>query len=225
MNQTPLFVIDTAVLLACRLLPCALLWGRAEFTGVPGWSLLAAAAALVVALVPAHAVSTPCTAGSAGLELLVGAVIALAGSLFLAVIAAFAAWTDQAAEHRVPLWRRQLPPLLFALWALAGGPMELVSELDASLAMLPLGRSADELATAPGRLLLLLPQLALLGAALGLPVALLKLSSALFDGVAARWSGHPMRPTRPLLPLAIALLLLLAASHLGDRAFRILGNQ
>ena len=103
--------------------------------------------------------------------------------------------------------------------------MELVSELDAALAMLPLGRSADELATAPGRLLLLLPQLALLGAALGLPVALLKLSSALFDGVAARWSGHPMRPTRPLLPLAIALLLLLAASHLGDRAFRILGSQ
>jgi hypothetical protein len=34
-----------------------------------------------------------------------------------------------------------------------------------------------------------------------------------------------MRPTRPLLPLAIALLLLLAASHLGDRAFRILGSQ
>ena len=49
MNAAPLFVFDTALLMACRLLPCALLWGRAEFTGVPGWSLLAAAAALVVA--------------------------------------------------------------------------------------------------------------------------------------------------------------------------------
>lgn len=225
MNQTPLFVVDTALLMACRLLPCALLWGRSEFTGVPGWSLLAAAVALIVALVPTHAVATPCTAAAACAELLLGAGIALAGWLFLAVGAAFGAWTDQAAAHRAPLWRRHLPPLLFALWALSGGPAVLVEELDASLAMMPLGRSADELATAPARLLWLLPQLALAGATLCLPVALLKLSSALFDGLAARWSGHPLRPTRPLLPLAIALLLLLAVSHLGDRGFRILGGR
>ena len=74
MNAAPLFVFDTALLMACRLLPCALLWGRAEFTGVPGWSLLAAAAALIVALVPSHAVAVPCTAGAAFSELLLGAV-------------------------------------------------------------------------------------------------------------------------------------------------------
>jgi type III secretory pathway component EscT len=225
LNQTPLFVIDTAVLMACRLLPCALLWGRAEFIGVPGWSLLAAAAALVVALVPTHAVAVPCTAAAAVTELLLGAGIALAGSLFLALGAAFGAWTDQAASHRAPLWRRQLPPLLFALWALSGGPAVLVEELDASLAMIPLGRSAEELVTEPSRLLSLLPQLGLAGAVLCLPVALLRLSSALFDGLAARWSGHPLRPTRPLLPLAIALLVLIAASHLGDSAFRLLSRR
>jgi hypothetical protein len=224
-NATTLFLFDTAVLMACRLLPCALLWGRAAFTGVPGWSLLAAAAALIVALVPVHAVAVPCTAGAAVTELLLGAGIALGGSLFLAIGAAIGAWTDQAAAHRAPLWRRQLPPLIFALWALSGGPALLVEELDASLAMMPLGRSADELATAPRRLLSLLPQLGLAGAALCLPVAILKLSSALLDGLAARWSGHPLRPTRPLLPVAIALLLLLAASHLGDRAFRLLGSR
>ncbi len=223
MNATPLFVFDTALLMACRLLPCALLWGRSEFTGVPGWSLLAAAVALIVALAPVHAVAVPCTAAAASAELAIGAALALAGWLFLAVGAAIGAWNDHAAEHRAPVWRRQLPPLLFALWALAGGPVVLVSELDASLAAMPLGQSADALATAPRRLLSLLPQLALAGATLCLPVALLKLSSALFDGLAARWSGHPMRPTRPLLPIAIALLLLLAASHLGDRAFRVLG--
>ena len=223
MNATPLFVFDTALLMACRLLPCALLWGRSEFTGVPGWSLLAAAVALVVALVPAHAVATPCSAAVACAELAMGAALALAGWLFLSIFAAFGALTDQAASHRAQLWRRQLPPLLFALWALAGGPVVLVSELDASLAAMPLGRSAEELMTAPSRLLALLPQLGLAGATLCLPAALLKLSSALFDGLAARWSGHPMRPTRPLLPVAIALLLLVAASHLGDRAFRLLG--
>ncbi len=222
MNGEAQALLDTALLLGCRLLPCALLWGRPSLTGVPGWALLGPAVALVVALVPTHLIAMSCTAQSAALELGAGMMVALAGLLLLSLVRLLSGSTDEAARHRAPLWRRHLPPLLFGLWAMSGGAEALVADLDASLALYPLGQSGDSLLTAPGRLLALLPELSMVGLVICLPIAALKLAAELADGLVSRWSGHPLRPTRPLLPLAVALLLLIAASHLGDRAFRML---
>lgn len=222
MNDELRTLVETAALLACRLLPCALLWGQASLTGLPRWALLAPAMALVIALAPSHPVAMSCTVQTAVIELLLGVGIALAGQLCLSLIALFGGWTDESARNRAPLWRQQLPPLLLGLWAMSGGATVLVEELDAALALYPVGQSGDALFSSPGRLLALIAELAVIGAFICLPVALLKVGAELVDALTSRWSGHPLRPTRPLLPLAIALLLLIAASHMGDRAFRAL---
>lgn len=213
---------ETAALLACRLLPCALLWGQTSLTGLPRWALLAPALALVIALAPSHPVAMSCTVQTALIELLLGAGIAVAGQLCLSLMALFGGWTDEAARIRAPLWRQHLPQLLLGLWAMSGGALVLVEDLDASIALFPLGQSGDALFTGPARLLALITELAVIGAFVCLPVAVLKVAAEFVDALATRWSSSSMRPTRPLLPLAIALLLLLAASHMGDRAFRAL---
>ena len=215
-SSTP---FDAALLLSCRLLPCLLIVPRRDTLGIPAWSLLGCAAAIVVAVAPLHPAAVTATPHSAAGELLLGCGLALAGLLGLGLLGTLGGFSDEAGGHRSPLWRQHLPMLTLAVWALSGGAAALVGGLDESLRLLPLGSAAERLLSGPHELLAAMPDIALSGALLCLPVALLRLLAELGDGLAARWTGHRTAAARPLLPLGIGLLFLLAISQLTTSRF------
>lgn len=220
MMLSPALPYDAALLLCCRLLPCLLVWPRRDTLGLPAWPLLGVASALVVALAPLHAGAVPFTLRTASGEVLLGCGLALAGLLFLGVIASLAGFSDEVSSQRSPLWGRHLPLFALGIWALSGGAIVMVEELHAALSLLPPGTSSERILTAPRELLAAIPDIALAGALLCLPIAVLRLAAELTDALVHRWTGQRTRTARPLLPLAAGLLLLVAVSHLADRAFR-----